>query len=118
MAVVTRRAIAAIVFCTAILVTLGVAVLHPPDAAGRGPSVSIEAAPSGCAPADDDAAWTGHHRVAAAVTDWAARCRTLHAHVLPGVVLPRPAARVAGAPGSPERTPLAPSYLLHTPLLI
>jgi hypothetical protein len=118
MAVVTRRVIAALVFCAAMLVALGDAMLHPFAAAGRGQSVSIEAAPSSCAPVDDNAAWTDHHRVAASVTDWAARCRVLHAHVLPGVALPRPAARVAEAPGFPERTPLAPSYLLHTPLLI
>ena len=118
MPVVTRRAIAAIVFCAAMLVTLGVAVLHPFDASVRAQAVSIEAAPSSCAPVDDDGAWTGHHRVAVSVTDWAARCRTLHVHVLPGVALPRPVAPVAEAPGLPESSPLAPSYLLHTPLLI
>lgn len=114
----TRRAVAAIVFCAAMLVTLGVAVLHPFDAGIRAQAVSIEAAPSNCAPVDDDGAWTSQHRVAAAVTDWVAKCRTLHAHVLPGVVLPCPTAPVAEASGLHARTPLAPSYLLHTPLLI
>ena len=117
-ALVTRRAVAAIVFCAAMLATIGVAVLHPFDAGTRAQAVSIEAAPPNCAPVDDDGAWTNQQRVAAAVTDWAAKCRTLHAHVLPGVVLPCPAALVAEASGLHTRTPLAPCYLLHTPLLI
>jgi len=117
-ALVTRRAAAAIVICVAILVTLGVAVRHPFDARIGAQTVSIEAGSSNCAPVDDDGAWTNDHRVAAAVSDWAAKCRTLHAHVLPGVVLPCSAAPVAATSELHARTPPGPSYLLHTPLLI
>ena len=117
-AVVTRRAVAAIVFCAALLVTLGVAVVHPFDPGVRAQAASIESAPSSCAPVDDDGAWTNPHRVTASVTDWVSRCRTLHAHVLPGMALPGPAVSVIEASALHTRTPLGPAYLLHTPLLI
>jgi hypothetical protein len=115
---VTRRAIATLLFCAAILAALGAAALHSFDSGDHRPVATARAERSSCAPVDEDGAWDQPHRVLASVTEWAARCRTAHAHALPGTSLPRPVSSAADTTEPPARTPFAPSYLLHTPLLI
>jgi hypothetical protein len=95
---VIRLALAAIVFCAALSAAFG------------------QSAP-GCPAAENEREWRPQHHATASITESSWKWRTLHAAVVAAV---GPEAFVFSAPADPFPAPAtaAPSYLLHTPLLI
>ena len=111
-----RLALAAIVFCSALCAGLGQVPFAIPAAGEPSGTTTIAAAPLDCAPVDDERGWRPPLVTAAAITDSAWKSRTLHAVV---AATPRPEALVArDSLNLPLAHAAAPSYLLHTPLLI
>jgi hypothetical protein len=112
---VIRLVLAAIVFFATLCASQAQISAGPPT---EQPSraATIAAAPLGCTP-DDDGEWRPQHDTAASIPESSWKWRNLHAGVAAtahcaGFV----ATALSAAP--PGRASDAPSYLLHTPLLI
>jgi hypothetical protein len=113
---VIRLALAAIIFCSTLCAALGTSPSGSPGERETPHAATRAQALLDCAPSDDDGEWRPQHDATAFLPESSWKWRTLHL----GVAAARPTVFVANALADPPaaRANAAPSYLLHTPLLI
>jgi hypothetical protein len=111
-----RLALAAIVLCSTLCAALGQTQAGRPAMPEPSRDARVSLVPLECTPADDEGEWKPLRNAKASIPESAGRWRTLHAGFAATVRLEFvPKAR---AYPSDARASDAPSYLLHTPLLI
>ena len=110
-----RFVLAAIVFFATLCASQG-QVSAGPHAEQSSRAATMSAAPLGCMP-DDDGEWRPQHHTAASIPESSWKWRTLHAGVA-ATAPPTALVTTVLSDARPARASDAPSYLLHTPLLI
>ena len=112
-----RLALAAIVFCSTLCASLAPVPAGTAAALESSLAAATAQAAHDCAPAGDQGEWRPRHNATVSIPESAFKWRTLHAGVAPAA---RPESIAAGVRADPLPAPVsgAPSYLLHTPLLI
>jgi hypothetical protein len=114
---VLRLALAAIVFCSTLLAAFGQFSPGSPATQDASRAEIAAQAPLDCTPAGNDGEWRPQHDATASITESAWKWRTVHAG-LAAIARPGPMVAITLADPAVTRATGAPSYLLHTPLLI